>query len=118
MPMSSGSQSRTSCSVRLDVVPGLARVAELQEEGDLDARALQQPRRLADLLDRRALLHRVEDRLRAGLGADPDRLAAGASQRLDLARAQQQVGAAQALEGRPQPFAPRGGPRTRAASPA
>ena len=85
MPMSSGSQSRTSCSVRLDVVPGLAGIAELQEEADVDAGRLEPPRRLADLLDRRALLHRVEDCLRARLRADPDGLAAGPPQRLDLA---------------------------------
>ena len=38
---------------------------------------VQQPRRLGDLLDARALLHRVEDPLRARLGADPDGPAAG-----------------------------------------
>ena len=65
-----------------------------------DAARAQAASRLLDLLDPRPLLHGVEHRLRARLGAHPDGLAAGVAERLDLALAQEQVGAAQALEGR------------------
>ena len=43
-----------------DVVTGLARIAELQEEPDLDTLVVKPPGRLHDLLHPDALLHRVQ----------------------------------------------------------
>ena len=71
----------------LDVRARLAGIAELQEKGHLNAGGVQAPAGLVDLLDGRAFLHGVQDLLRAGLGADPDDLAAGPPQRVDLPRA-------------------------------
>ena len=84
-----------------DVVARLARIAELQEEPDADARGVQPPRGLDRLLDLRSLVHRVEHALRAGLRADPHDLRAGAPKRVDRVAAQQQVDPAEALERRP-----------------
>ena len=68
---------------REEVRPGLARVAELEEPRDADAVAPEEARRRLDLADARALVHRVEDPLRAGLDAHPDLLGAGGGERRD-----------------------------------
>ena len=62
--MSSGGSARTMSQRQLDVVERLARIAELQEEAHLDACVAQEPRRVSNLLDARALLHRIEHALR------------------------------------------------------
>src|SRR5207248_6560578 len=64
----------------LDVLAGFARIAELQEEADLDAGRVQPAGRLIDVVDLRALLHCVQDLLRAGFGANPDPLCTGPTQ--------------------------------------
>src|SRR5439155_10179861 len=56
----------------LDMFPGLARVAELQEEAGADALALKIFPGYRGLLDARALVHGVEDFLRARLHPHPD----------------------------------------------
>ncbi len=83
----------------LDVVARLARVAELQEEADAHPGSVEPVGRASDLLHRCALLHRVEDALRAGLGPQPDDVGPGAGQRQHVGlAAHDQVGPAEALE--------------------
>src|SRR5262249_47819221 len=78
---------------------GLAGIAKLKEEGDLDAGGVEAPARLADVLDAGALVHRVEDLLRPGFRADPDRSRPGAPKRRDGVALEQEGDPLQALEG-------------------
>ena len=64
----------------VDVLPGLAEIAELEEEGDPDTVALEQSGGLVDLLDGDTLVHGVDDVLRTGFGADPGGLETGAGE--------------------------------------
>ena len=74
-----------------DVLEALARVAELQKKADLNTRIVQPLRGAIDLLDPRALLHRVQNFLRAGLGAHPHDLATRSLETLNFARALEQI---------------------------
>src|SRR5205823_1499945 len=90
----------------LDILASFAGVAELQEEANLDAHALQPPRRFVDLLDLSALLHRIEDCLRARLGAYPNPLRPSPRQRRHGVTLQDEVHSLQTLEwhARVEPF--------------
>ena len=65
------------------ILPQLAQVAELEEPRRADAMALQCARRVADLFDGRALVHRIEHALRAGLRTEPHLLYSRLLQRRD-----------------------------------
>ena len=73
--MSSGRSSRIRSRVASDVLPRLRRVAELEEPAGAHAVRLERARGRAHLVHRRALVHGVEDLLRARLDAEPHLLA-------------------------------------------
>src|SRR4051812_8443338 len=60
-----------------DVVESFARVAKLDKEASLDASRAQSRARHRDLLDLRALFHRVENALATALSAHPNLDTAG-----------------------------------------
>ena len=97
MPMSSGRQRSHHRDRLLDVLAALARVAELQEESDLDAMRPEQAAGVLDLLDACALFHGIQNSLRARLGADPGGAAPGRCERA-CDRLGHAVRAQQALE--------------------
>src|SRR5258708_34186437 len=66
-----------------DVVAGLSRVAELEEEANLDSSEVQPASRFGDVFDPGTFLHGVEDFLRAGFGAKPHGPCAGSPKCLD-----------------------------------
>src|SRR5580658_3169430 len=84
----------------LHLRPTLTEVAELQEEPDAYAVAVERFHGGARLLDRDSLLHRVENSLRARLGAEPHLARSGALERVDVLVGHQ-IGARLAEEGGP-----------------
>ena len=81
--MSSGSALGHEGDGLLDVDPGLTRVPELDEEAGADAALAEPPAGVADVVDGRLLVHRVEHPLAAALGAQPHLFAPGAGERID-----------------------------------
>ena len=82
-----------------NVLAGFAGIAELQEKGDFHPMRVELSRRLVNLLDLRAFVHRVQDFLRTAFRADPYNFRARPCQRRDGFAAQQQIDPVQALEG-------------------
>src|SRR5216683_4360729 len=81
-----------------NVPASLTRVAELQEESDPNPGSMQSAAGLHRLLDAGSLVHGIEDRLGARLGADPDHLGAGTPQGIDRVTPEKQVHATEALK--------------------
>ena len=77
--MSSGRSSRTIARVAWTSSQLLAAVPELEEEPDAHPVPAKPSHRRARLVHRDSLLHRVQDALRAGLGAEPHLRCAGAA---------------------------------------
>src|SRR5258706_10383050 len=81
----------------LDVLERLARITELEKEAHLDVLVVQPSACIPDLVGSDALLHRIEDSLRARFRPDPHRAASGRLERSGDG-ASHAVGPHQALE--------------------